>query len=59
MRIYWLLNQVEQTVTTRLLKFRKELKNRLNSGNVCYHAVQNFNFALKNLKIEIYIYLLL
>ena len=36
---------------------QKEIKNRLKSGNACYHVVQNFlssSLLSKNLKIEIY-----
>jgi hypothetical protein len=36
---------------------QEEMKSRLNSGNACYHSVQNpFSYSLisKNLKIEIY-----
>jgi hypothetical protein len=35
----------------------EEIKRRLNSGNVCYHSVQNllsFRLLLKNFKIRIY-----
>jgi hypothetical protein len=36
---------------------RDEVKNRLNSGNACYHSVQNLlssRLISKNLKIKIY-----
>ena len=35
----------------------EEIKNRLNSGNACYHSVQNLlssRLLSKNLKIKIY-----
>jgi hypothetical protein len=44
------------TVTNQHL-FQKEIKRKLNSGNVCYHTVQNllpFRLLLKNVKIRIY-----
>jgi hypothetical protein len=44
------------TVTNQNL-IQKEIKRRLNSGNACYHSVQNFPSARllsKNLKIRIY-----
>jgi hypothetical protein len=37
--------------------FQEEIKSRLNSGNACYHSVQNllsFHLLSKNLKIRIY-----
>ena len=36
---------------------QEEIKNRLKSGNACYHSVQKHlssSFAIKNLKIKIY-----
>jgi hypothetical protein len=36
---------------------RDEIKNRLNSGNACYHSVQNLlssHLISKNLQIKIY-----
>jgi hypothetical protein len=44
------------TVTNQNL-IQKEIKRRLNSGNVCYHSVQNLlssRLLSKNLKIKIY-----
>jgi hypothetical protein len=44
------------TVTNRNL-IQEEVKRRLNSGNVCYHSVQNLlssRLRSKNLKIRIY-----
>jgi hypothetical protein len=44
------------TVTNQNL-IQKEIKRRLNSGNDCYHSVQNLlssRLLLKNLKIRIY-----
>jgi hypothetical protein len=44
------------TVTNKNL-FQEEIKKRLNSGNACYHSVQNllsFHLLLKNIKIRIY-----
>jgi hypothetical protein len=44
------------TVTNQNL-IQKEMKRRLNSGNNCYHSVQNLQSScllLKNLKIRIY-----
>jgi hypothetical protein len=46
---------VETTVTNRNL-IQEEIKRRLNSGNVCYHSVQNLLFSRllsKNIKIRI------
>ena len=37
---------------------QKEIKNRMKSGNACYHSVQNLlssSLLSKNLKIKIYI----
>jgi hypothetical protein len=47
---------LETTVTNQNL-IQKEIKRRLNSGNACYHSVQNFlssRLLSKNLKIRIY-----
>jgi len=34
----------------------EDIKSRLNSGNACYHSLQNFvSSCLKNIKIKIYI----
>jgi hypothetical protein len=44
------------TVTNRNL-IQEKIKSRLNSGNVCYHSVQNLQSScllLKNTKIRIY-----
>jgi hypothetical protein len=44
------------TVTNQNL-IQKEIKRRLNSGNVCYHSVKNLlssRLLSKNLKIRIY-----
>jgi hypothetical protein len=44
------------TVTNQNL-IQEEIKSRLNSGNACYHSVQNLlssQFLSKNLKIRIY-----
>jgi hypothetical protein len=44
------------TVTNQNL-IQKEIKRRLNSGNSCYHSVQNFlssRLLSKNLKIRMY-----
>jgi hypothetical protein len=38
------------TVTNYFIQ--EELKRRLNSGNACYHSVQNL--LLKNVKIRVY-----
>jgi hypothetical protein len=49
-------NYLGTTVTNQNL-IQEELKRRLNSGNDCYHLVQNllsFHLLLKNLKIRIY-----
>jgi hypothetical protein len=47
---------VETTVTNQNL-IQEEIKRRLNSGNVCYHSVQNLLSScllLKNVKIRIH-----
>jgi hypothetical protein len=44
------------TVTNQNL-IQEEIKRRLNSGNVCYHSVQNLlssRLLLKNVKVRIY-----
>jgi hypothetical protein len=44
------------TVTVRNL-IQEEIKRRLNSGNACYHSLQNFlsfHLLFKNVKIRIY-----
>jgi hypothetical protein len=44
------------TITNQNL-IQEEIKRRLNSGNACYHSVQNFSFSRllsKNVKIRIY-----
>ena len=45
------------TTLTNLNSIQEEIKSRLNSGNACYHLVQNLLFSSllpKNLKIKIY-----
>jgi hypothetical protein len=45
------------TTLTNQNDIRDEIKNRLNSGNACYHPVQNLlssRLISKNLKIKIY-----
>jgi hypothetical protein len=45
------------TTLTNQNGIRDEIKNRLNSGNACYHSVQNLlssHLISKNLKIKIY-----
>jgi hypothetical protein len=47
---------LEMTVTNQNL-IQEEIKRRLNSGNACYHSVQNLlssRLLSKNLKIRIY-----
>jgi hypothetical protein len=47
---------LETTVTNQNL-IQEEIKRRLNSGNACYHSVQNLlssRLPSKNLKIRIY-----
>jgi hypothetical protein len=44
------------TITNRIL-IQEEIKRRLNSGNACYHSVQNLlssRLLSKNIKIRIY-----
>jgi hypothetical protein len=44
------------TVTNQNL-IQEEIKGRLNSGNACYHMVQNilsFHLLSKNVKVRIY-----
>jgi hypothetical protein len=46
-----------RTTLTNQNDILDEVKNRLNSGNACYHSVQNLLSSLlisKNLKIKIY-----
>jgi hypothetical protein len=50
------LKYLGTTVTNQNL-IQEEIKRRLNSGNACYHSVQNLlpsQLLLKNLKIRIY-----
>jgi hypothetical protein len=45
------------TTLTNQNSIQEEIKSRLNSGNTCYHLVQNllsFSLLSKNLKIKIY-----
>ena len=45
------------TTLTNQNSIQEEIKNRVKSGNVCYHSVQNLlssNLLSKNIKIEIY-----
>jgi hypothetical protein len=45
------------TAVTNQNLVQEEIKRRLNSGNVCYHSVQNFltsRLPSKNVKIKIY-----
>jgi len=45
------------TTLTNQNSIQEEIKGRLNSGNVCYHSVQNLLFSSllpNNLKIKIY-----
>ena len=45
------------TTLTNQNSLQEEIRSRLNSGNVCYHSVQNLlssSFQSKNLKINIY-----
>jgi hypothetical protein len=49
------------TVTNQNL-IQEEIKRRLNSGNVCYHSVQNILSSCllsKNVKIKIYVIIIL
>jgi hypothetical protein len=44
-------------IVTYQNSIQEEIKSRLNSGNVCYHSVQNILFSSllsKNVKIKIY-----
>jgi len=44
------------TTLTNQNSIREEIKNRLKSGNACYHSVQNLlssSLLLKNLRIKI------
>ena len=45
------------TTITNQNSIQEEIKSRLNSGNTCYHSVQNLlssSLLSKNLKIKIY-----
>ena len=47
------------TTLTNQNSIAEEIKNRLRSGNACYHSVQNLlssRLLSKNVKIKIYIY---
>ena len=49
--------RVEETTLTNQNSIAEEIKSRLNSGNACYHSVQNLlssRLLSKNLKIKIY-----
>jgi hypothetical protein len=46
------LKYLGMTVTNQNL-IQEEIKKRLNSGNACYHSVQNL-LSSKNVKIRIY-----
>jgi competence protein ComGF len=55
------LKYLGTTVTNQNL-IEEEIKRRLNSGNACYHSVQNLLSSLlqsKNVKIRIYITIIL
>ena len=55
------LKYLETTLTVQN-SIQEEIKNRLKSGNACYHLVQNFlssSLLLKNLKIKMYIIIIL
>ena len=46
------------TALTKQNSIREEIKNRLKSGNACYHSVQNISSSsllFKNIKMKIYI----
>jgi hypothetical protein len=46
------------TTSTIQNSIQEEIKSRFKSGNACHHSVQNifiFQFAIKNLKVKIYI----
>jgi hypothetical protein len=50
------LEYLGTTVTNQNL-IQEEIKKRLNSGNACYHSVQNFSSSRllsKNVKVRIY-----
>jgi hypothetical protein len=50
------LKYLETTVTNQIL-IQEEIKRKLNSGNACYHSVQNIlssRLLSKNVKIRIY-----
>ena len=45
------------TTLTNQNSVQEKIKNRLKSGNACYHSVQNllsYGFLSKNIKIKIY-----
>jgi hypothetical protein len=42
------LKYFETTVTNQKFDLRKKLKERLNSGNACYHSVQNLSFVFSS-----------
>jgi hypothetical protein len=44
-----------ETITTDQKRIQEEIKRRLNSGNVCYHSVQNLlssRLLPKNVKVK-------
>jgi hypothetical protein len=48
---------IEWTTLTNKNDIHDEIKNRLNSGNACYHSVQNLlssRLISKNVKIKVY-----
>jgi hypothetical protein len=52
---------LRMTVTSQNL-IQEEINGRLNSGNVCYHSVQNLlssRLLLKNVKVRIYTIIIL
>jgi hypothetical protein len=54
--LYCVVKYLGATVTNQNL-IQKEIKRRLNSGNACYHSVQNFmpsRSMSKNVNIRIY-----
>ena len=51
-----------ETTLTNQNSVQEEIKNRVKSGNACYHSVQNLSSSSllsKNLKIKIYIIIIL
>jgi len=51
-----------ETVITNQNSIQEEIKSRLQSGNACYHSVQNLlssSLLSKNVKIKIYINIIL